>query len=430
MKKFEKEGAFPVNVNWEKLISRQEEIYERDNEIRSPFDRDHNRVLHSLAYRRLKHKTQVFFNAAGNDHICTRIEHVSHVESVSGTIARALGLNEDLTKAIALAHDLGHAPFGHEGEVIIRKLTGEWLGESFWHEKNGLYFVDDVELLEDDENRLRNLNLTYAVRDGIVAHCGELDNNSIRPRQELFDLNRFENAGQYEAATWEGCVVKLSDKIAYLGRDIEDAITAGYLSGAAKGELQEMARARDDKTINTTVIMHNMILDLCENSSPEQGLCLSGPMSQLLNDIKAFNYKYIYGNPRLEPFRRYADLVLREIFDELHSYYDGPDTLRFMAGKSFGRRRFVREFAQWLARYVEMPAQLDAECMPDAEHIGEQLDAECAPDWALEIAGRCCNRKIYGRLDDEKQYIRACIDFIAGMTDAYAMDCHNELLGG
>ena len=119
MKKFEKEGAFPDNPNWEKLVSRREKIYERDNEIRNPFDRDHNRILHSYAYRRLKHKTQVFFNAAGNDHICTRIEHVSHVESVSGTIARALGLNEDLTKAIAMAHDLGHAPFGHEGEIIL-----------------------------------------------------------------------------------------------------------------------------------------------------------------------------------------------------------------------------------------------------------------------------------------------------------------------
>ena len=311
-------------------------------------------------------------------------------------------------------------------------------------------------MLEDDENQLRNLNLTYAVRDGIIAHCGELDNNSIRPREELFDLSQFENAGQYEAATWEGCVVKLSDKIAYLGRDIEDAITAGYLSDDATGELREMARASDDKTINTTVIMHNMILDLCENSSPERGLCLSGPMSQLLNEIKAFNYKYIYGNPRLEPFRRYADLVLREIFDELHSYYAGPDTLRFMAGKSFGRRRFVREFAQWLARYVELPDEgktangqasadkqetaVGQESADGKESAAGQESADgqesapnwqgSAPDWALEIAGRCCNRKIYGRLDNEKQYIRACIDFIAGMTDTYAMDCYNELLAG
>ena len=422
MKKFEKEGAFPDNPNWEKLVSRREKIYERDNEIRNPFDRDHNRILHSYAYRRLKHKTQVFFNAAGNDHICTRIEHVSHVESVSGTIARALGLNEDLTKAIAMAHDLGHASFGHEGEIILRKLTGKWLGEGFWHEKNGLYFVEDVELLEDDENRLRNLNLTYAVRDGIVAHCGELDNNAIRPRDELFDLDRFETAGQYEAATWEGCVVKLSDKIAYLGRDIEDAITAGYLADAQKEELREMARARDDKTINTTVIMHNMILDLCANSSPEAGLCLSEPMSKQLNDIKAFNYKYIYGNPRLEPFRRYADLVLREIFDELHSYYDGPDTLRSMECKGFGRRRFVREFAEWLARYVELSGSENTGAIPD------ESETKAVPGWALQIAGRCRNRKIYGALDEESQYIRACIDYVAGMTDAYAMECYGQLL--
>ena len=141
----------------------------RKDDIRSPFARDYTRVLHSLAYRRLKHKTQVFFNAAGNDHICTRIEHVQHVESVSNTIAKELGLNEELTRAIAIAHDLGHAPFGHQGEDVIKKLTQKYLEKDFWHEQNGVYFVDDKEhrdmihqLIrvrfknkENDENKLR-----------------------------------------------------------------------------------------------------------------------------------------------------------------------------------------------------------------------------------------------------------------------------------
>lgn len=119
IKRFEGFAATPNSANWEQLTTRQSELYSRPDDIRSPFARDYTRILHSMAYRRLKHKTQVFFNI-GNDHICTRMEHVSHVESVSSTIARRLGLNEELTKAISTGHDLGHAPFGHQGEAIIR----------------------------------------------------------------------------------------------------------------------------------------------------------------------------------------------------------------------------------------------------------------------------------------------------------------------
>ena len=182
MKKFSKEALVPENDKWELAIKRCDDLYSRKDDIRGPFARDYTRVLHSLAYRRLKHKTQVFFNAAGNDHICTRIEHVQHVESVSNTIAKELGLNEELTRAIAIAHDLGHAPFGHQGEDVIKRLTQKYLEKDFWHEQNGVYFVDDVELLEDNEKKFRNLDLTYAVRDGIISHCVELDENSIRPR--------------------------------------------------------------------------------------------------------------------------------------------------------------------------------------------------------------------------------------------------------
>lgn len=134
------------NPNWELLSSRRTELYKRKDDIRSPFARDYTRILHSNAYRRLKHKTQVFFNI-NNDHVCTRMEHVSHVESVSSTIAQSLGLNKELTRAISMGHDLGHAPFGHEGERIIKGLAEEHLKKSFWHEQNGLRFVDDIEML-------------------------------------------------------------------------------------------------------------------------------------------------------------------------------------------------------------------------------------------------------------------------------------------
>lgn len=409
MKKFEQHAARSGNPNWEKLISRRKPIYNRPDEIRSEFARDYTRVLHSLAFRRLKHNAQVFFNGADNDHICTRIEHVYHVDSVSSTIAIALGLNEELTRAISIAHDLGHAPYGHEGEKILRAIRMRELGKSFWHEQNGLRFVDYVELLEDNERNPQTLNLTYAVRDGIISHCGELDKNCIRPRNELIDLENFEKPGQFEAATWEGCVVKLADKIAYLGRDIEDATRLGYLAREQMAQLEEMARTNDAKAINTTVIMHNMIIDLCKNSNPEEGLRLSSQMSDQLNEIKKFNYANIYTSPRLEPYRRYAEIVLNELYDNLSSYYLGTDTpgnlmasgfaggaSGFAGGAAAGtpRREYVKEFAIWLE---------------ERSSDGPQM------------------KKIYDltRADDYKQ---AVIDYLAGMTDNYANKCYNELL--
>ena len=142
--------------------------------------------------------------------------------SVGGcTIAKYLGLNTDLTRAIAMGHDLGHAPFGHEGEVELTKIRKELGMDAFWHERNSLRIIEDIELLEDNNKNYQNLNLTYAVRDGIISHCGEVDENGIMPRKEKIDLDTFETSGQYQAYTWEGCVVKIADKIAYLGRSEE-----------------------------------------------------------------------------------------------------------------------------------------------------------------------------------------------------------------
>lgn len=143
------------NPKWEQLVKRQNEIYHRPDEVRSEFWRDYNRILHSNAYRRLKHKTQVFF-ATRHDHVCTRLEHVNHVASVSFTIASELGLNTELVSAISIGHDLGHAPFGHSGERILARLVEEYIGDTFWHEKNSLRFADKIELLYD----LRGQNAT------------------------------------------------------------------------------------------------------------------------------------------------------------------------------------------------------------------------------------------------------------------------------
>ncbi|MEO2261526.1 HD domain-containing protein [Dorea sp. YH-dor228] len=405
--KFKSVAATPKNKNWEKLTTRAVDLYSREDDVRSPFARDYTRILHSLAYRRLKHKTQVFFNI-DNDHICTRMEHVAHVESVSHTIAKSLGLNDELTKAIAMGHDLGHAPFGHQGESVISELSNKHLGEKFWHERNGLRFVDKIELLEDNYKKSKNLDLTYAVRDGIISHCGEVDENGLTPRDELIDLGDFTEAGQYQPATWEGCVVKISDKIAYVGRDIEDAINLGFLNDATKNDLLKMARANDQNVLNTTVIMHNLIIDICENSSPEKGICLSSRFLDQINSIKDFNYKHIYGHERLVPFKEYSKLVINQIFEVLKKTYDGRHSWASIKDKKKYYPILMDSFDKWLARYCEV------DIIPEGE--------------LLDIALNCENEKIYGELENEKIYIQAILDFISGMTDRFAIKVFNELL--
>ena len=137
----------------------------------------------------------------------------------------------------------------------------------FWHEKNGLDLVDSIELLEDSEKCKQNLNLTYAVRDGIISHCGEIDENSIKPRDEFIDLETIQTANQFQSYTYEGCVVKISDKIAYLGRDIEDALSKKILEEEQKEELegiiQDLFHHKKLKDINTTSLVHLFIIYLC-----------------------------------------------------------------------------------------------------------------------------------------------------------------------
>lgn len=405
-KKFHLVATTVKNPKWKELIKREKELYSRADDIRSPFARDYTRILHSMAYRRLKHKTQVFFNI-NNDHICTRMEHVNHVESVSSTIAKELGLNEELTKAISIGHDLGHAPFGHHGEKVLSKFSEKYLHKKFWHEQNGLRFVDNIELLEDNYRFNKNLDLTYAVRDGIISHCGEVDQNGLRPRDELIDLKLFTQAGQYQPATWEGCVVKLSDKIAYVGRDIEDAINLGFLDASAQEKLLKMARLYDQKVMNTTVIMHNMIIDICNSSSPENGIALSQTFLEQINEIKKFNYTHIYGNKRLKPYMHYSELVITEIFTVLLDCYDEKHTFSALDTQLQYSPILLGSFKKWLCRYCE------SDFIPN-----NYIDRDRVYD----------NEKIYGRLENKKVYVQAIIDYISGMSDHFAIDVFNELI--
>lgn len=389
MKKFEKYAANENNPNWDKIISRQFPLYNRNNFMRSEFERDYTRIIHSTAYRRLKHKTQVFFSPE-NDHICTRIEHVTHVESISYTIAKNLGLNTELTKAIAVAHDVGHSPFGHEGEKILSDISNRDLGISFWHEKNGLELVDNIELLEDTERFKQNLDLTYAVRDGIISHCGEIDENCLKPREEFIDLNDYKFPNQYAPYTWEGCVVKISDKISYLCRDIEDAITLKIFKDIP-GE---------EDIINNTNLINNLIYDLCENSSPEKGLCLSENALNLMNRIKAFNYKYIYASNRIKPSTRYFRVVINEIYNLLKSMYDGQNTLNKLNDVSAIYPNLCKGFINFITDYYDFDNR-------------ENL--------------RLKNKVLFS-IDNEKDFYKAIIYYISGMTDNFAIEIYNEII--
>ena len=380
----QKVSANPENPNCENIIKRQNSLYKRDNEIRSEFERDYTRVITSKAYRRLKHKTQVFFSPE-NDHICTRIEHVTLVESISYTIAKYFGLNTELTKAIATAHDIGHSPFGHQGEKILSKLSKDFIEKTFWHEKNGLEFVDKVELLETPEGKIQPLDLTYGVRDGIISHCGEIDENGLKPRTEYIDLYEYEHPNQYAPYTWEGCVVKIADKLSYLGRDIEDAITLGILDKKLK-ELHEVLKLDKDVKINNTVILNMFIKDLCENSSLENGLCFSDEKFEMLNNLKEFNYKNIYLSEKTLGSVDYFELVLNKLFWFLSRMNFRDDDMKKICPV------LADDFNKWLKEFFSL----------DINH-----------------------RDI---IISDNEFLQAVIYYIAGMTDNFAIEMYNKII--
>ncbi|MBR6504531.1 MAG: HD domain-containing protein [Clostridia bacterium] len=390
-------SANPENEKWNNMISRENELYKRKNDMRSEFERDYTRIIHSSAYRRLKHKTQVFFSPT-SDHVCTRIEHVNHVESISYTIAKHLGLNTELTRAIATAHDLGHSPFGHEGERILSEICQRDIGEKFWHEKNGLNFVDNIEVLEDNNKFKQNLNLTYAVRDGIISHCGEIDQNGVKPRQEFIDLNDYSMPNEYMPYTWEGCIVKIADKISYIGRDIEDAIKLGLINEDKLKELNILLN--ECGHINNTIIINELVSDLCQNSSLENGICFSDKFCSIMNIIKEFNYENIYKHSRINPSIRYFKLVINEIYDLLKEMYKGEKTIENLNEFEKVYPNLIKNFKEWLEKYS------------DLRDGKENLE----------------NKIVYKIKNNEKEYYKAIIDYISGMTDNFAIDAYNEII--
>ncbi len=384
------QSAIPENSKWDNIIKRENELYSRGNDLRSEFERDYTRIIHSLAFRRMKHKTQVFFSPT-NDHVCTRIEHVILVESISNTIAEYLGLNTKLTKAIAMSHDIGHSPFGHQGERILSEISKKDIGKTFWHEKNGLEMVDKIILLEDNKQKLQNLNLTYGVRDGIISHCGEIDENSLKPRDEYIDLDDYNYPNQYNPYTWEGCVVKIADKIAYLGRDIQDAITTGILDRNLK-ELRDTMNLSEEDSINNGIIISNLIYDLCENSNEKDGLRFSDKSFEFIKKLKDFNYKYIYKDERLQNSTTYFEIVITTIYNTLKKYYIEKENTT----KKYPE--IIKDFEKWLKLY-----------------------------WNHDRYNGCENKVIFN-IEKEQDFYQAIIYYISGMTDNYAIDMYNKII--
>jgi dGTPase len=253
---------------------------EEECRLRTPFQRDRDRIVHSKAFRRLKHKTQVFVAPRG-DHFRTRLTHTLEAAGISRVVARALRLNEDLTEAIALGHDLGHPPFGHTGEEALDGILEERFGRHFRHNEHSLRIVD---VLEKDG---RGLNLTREVRDGILNHTGS-----------------------GEPATLEGKIVRIVDRIAYINHDIDDAIRAGILAADdLPGDEIELLGETGSRRIDT------LVHDLVEHSSGKDDIAQGPEVGQAMLDLRAFMFDHVYLGPAADAERRRATEIVRRIFD-------------------------------------------------------------------------------------------------------------------
>ncbi len=271
---------------------------ERPEDLRTCFQRDRDRIIHSKAFRRLKHKTQVFLAPKG-DHYRTRLTHVLEVSQIARTIARALRLNEDLTEAIALGHDLGHTPFGHAGEAVL----GEIHPGGFKHYEQSLRVVDHL------EKKGRGLNLSEEVRDGILKHSK--GKGLIIPGTK-----------EDRAQTLEGLVVRVSDTIAYLNHDLDDSIRAKVIGkGDIDPEVLKTLGNSHSKRINTMVkdfIFTSLADDL-------RSLGMSKEISEAIEALRRFLYKHVYEGTKTKGEFRKAEKMLKDIYNY---YLDHPDDIK------------------------------------------------------------------------------------------------------
>ncbi|MBQ7341109.1 MAG: deoxyguanosinetriphosphate triphosphohydrolase [Oscillospiraceae bacterium] len=293
----------------------------KENDVRTVYQRDTDKIVHSKSFRRLMHKTQVFLQPEG-DHYRTRLTHTLEVTRIARTVARALNLNQDLTEAIAMGHDLGHTPFGHAGELALT----DCLGKEFRHNEQSLRVVD---ILENDG---LGLNLTYEVRMGILGHTGD-----------------------YIPETLEGQIVRLADRVAYVNHDIDDAIRAGILKDTdIPASISYVLGEHHSQRINT------LVLDMICSSREGEKIAFSPEVETALLDLRQFMFENVYRNPVAKGQEQKAKDMLKRMYEY----------------------------------YICHPEALPADFQPQLSFDGME---------------------------------RTVCDYIAGMTDNYAVDKYTEL---
>ncbi len=336
---------------------------------RQNFALDTDRILHSLAYSRYIDKTQVFY-LIKNDHITHRVLHVQLVSKIGRTVGRLLALNEDLLEAIALGHDIGHTPFGHDGERFLSKLTEKYGVGHFLHNIQGVRFLEKI------ERKGKGWNLSLQVLDGILCHDGEIHSQALYPDQgKDFDMldrqlrEKTENpAIDLSPMTLEGCVVRMADTISYIGRDIEDAIRLGLI---AREDLPEDCKEVLGDTNGS--IVYTLVEDLVANSLGKPYVSFSQEVGDALKNLKRFNNDRIYTSERVKE----QTPKIRLMFEQLFAVY--------LLGLE-----------------------------------SENRESDIYGEFLAGMAGE------YSRETPPAGVVR---DFIAGMTDEYFLDqCHKNLV--
>ena len=283
-----------------------------EEDIRPSFFHDIDRIIHSLSYTRYADKTQVY-SFRENDHISKRIIHVQLVSKIARTIGRALKLNCDLIEAIALGHDIGHTPIGHTGEALLNEISISELNENFMHNIQGVRYYMEV------ENNGYGLDLCIQTLDGIMCHNGEMLSNKYIPMEkdkdevlrEYYESYKDKNSfSKYSPMTLEGCVVRISDIIGYIGRDIEDAINLGLFKRCDLPEDIVQVLGNNNKDIVNTII-----LDIIENSMDKDYIMMSNDVYKALFDLKRFNYENIYNKSLTKEEIDYYRIGMRRIYD-------------------------------------------------------------------------------------------------------------------
>ena len=347
-----------------------------ESSYRQAFSVDVDRILHSLAYTRYIDKTQVFY-LVRNDHITHRVLHVQLVSKIARTIGRFLGLNEDLIEGIALGHDIGHAPFGHDGERFLSEIC---LNHGIGHFHHNL---QSVQFLEKVERKGKGWNLCLQTLDGILCHDGEMHSERLLPDtsktfvelDELIAAKKSDPQTVLIPMTLEGCLVRMADTVSYVGRDIEDAIRLGLVR---RSELPREAVAVLGDTNGT--IVFNLVTDIIQTSHQQPYIAISPEVSEALIRLKDFNMEHIYLNPKIKR----QTTKIKTLFELLFEQFLEDLTVRRQSSVIF--RQFLKDMDPDYQRQHE-PAEIVRDFIAGMtdQYFLEQCPEEMRPNIEADL---------------------------------------------